>query len=50
MFDVTYERTCMATPVDKYYIKMFETLVDYNYRNNAPFTNEKRQQAMKKFM
>ena len=38
--DATYERSCMATPRDKYYTKMYETLVDYNDRNDAPLSNE----------
>ena len=39
--DVMYEKAFMATPRDKYYTKMLETLVDYNDRNNTPFSNEK---------
>ena len=35
----------MSNPRDKYYTKIYETLVDYNDRNNAPFSNEKIQQA-----
>ena len=31
----------MATPRDKYYTKMLETLVDYNEHNNAPLSIEK---------
>ena len=41
--DVMHERlsvATMATPTDKYYSKMLETLVDYNDRNNAPLFNE----------
>ena len=38
--DVTYERACMATPRDKYYTKMLETIVVYNYHHNAPLSNE----------
>ena len=38
---VMYGWVCMATTRDKYYTKMLETLVDYNGRNNAPFSNEK---------
>ena len=38
--DVTYEQACMATPKDKYYTKLFKTLVDNNNQNGAPFSNE----------
>ena len=48
--DVTYERACMATPKDKYYEKMLETLVDDNNRNGAPLSNEKLRQAVGKVM
>ena len=40
----------MATPRDKYYTKMYETLVDYNDRNNAPWSNEKLWQAIHKYI
>ena len=36
----TRKRACMATPRDKYNTKIYETLVDYNDHNNAPFSNE----------
>ena len=36
----------MATPREKYYTKMLETLVDYNDHQNAPFSNEKLWQAI----
>ena len=38
--DAKYERACMAIPRDKYYTKIYQTLVDYNYRKNATFFNE----------
>ena len=38
--DVTYEQACMATPKDKYYEKMLETLVNENNRNSALLPNE----------
>ena len=47
--DVTYEPECMATPPQKNR-KILETLVDYNNRYNAPFSNEKIQQAVSKVM
>ena len=43
ILDMTYERACMATPRDKYYGKMLETIVDYT---NAPLSNEKLRQEM----
>ena len=48
--DVKYEQACMATTKDKYYMKMLETLFDYNGRNNAQFYNEKLRQAVSKLM
>ena len=45
---MTYKQACMATPRDKYYSKMLETLVDYNYHNNAPLSNKKILQAISK--
>ena len=44
--DVTYEQACIATTKDKYFEKMLETLVNHNDRHNAPFSNEKLQQAV----
>ena len=48
--DVTYEQACMASPRDKYYTKMLETLVDCNEHNNTPFSNQKIQEAISKVM
>ena len=48
--DVTHERAWMATTKEKYYTMMLENLVDYNDRNNAPFSNEKLRQAVSKVM
>ena len=31
----------MATPRDKYYTEFYRTITDCNYRNGAPFSNEK---------
>ena len=39
--DATFKRACMATSRDKNYTKMYETLIDYNDRNDAPLFNEK---------
>ena len=46
--DVTYKRACMATPKDKYFEKMLETLVDHNDCQNAPLSDEKIRQAVSK--
>ena len=43
---MTYERACMATPREKYYKKILETLVDYNDCNNAPLSNKNLIQAI----
>ena len=40
----------MATPRDKYYTKMYETLVDYNNRKDAPFPNNNIRQEICKIM
>ena len=48
--EVTFEQACMAKTKDKYYMKMLETLVDYNDRNNEPFSNEKIRQAVRRVM
>ena len=36
----------MATPTDKYYTKMLETLVDYNDHHIAIFSNENLRQSI----
>ena len=46
--DATCERSFMATPRDKYFTKMYETLVNYNDRNDAPLFNENILKAMHK--
>ena len=38
----------MATPRNKYYTKIYETLVYYNNHNDAPFSNAKIKQATHK--
>ena len=48
--DVTCKQACMVTSRDKYYTEMYKTLTDYNGRNNAPFSNEKIQEATNKVM
>ena len=40
----------MATPRDKYYTKMYESLIDYNDRNDAPLSNKNIREAMHKFI
>ena len=44
--DVTYERACMATKKEKYYLNLVETLMDHNDCHNAPLSNEKLRQAV----
>ena len=39
--DVSYERACMATPGEKYYTKMLETIIEHNDSHNAPLSSEK---------
>ena len=46
--DATYKQACMATSRDKFYTKMYETLIDYNERNDAPLSIEKIQQEINK--
>ena len=50
MIDAMCQRACMATPIDKYYTKMYKTLVDHNDRNDAPVSTEKIQQEMRKLI
>ena len=47
---VTYEQACMATPKDKYYTKLLETLIEYNCHHNAPLSNETLRKAISTFM
>ena len=46
--DVTYQRAFMATPKDKYYNALLDTLVKYNNLKWEPLSNEKIQQAVGK--
>ena len=48
--DVTYEQACMASTKEKYYTKILENIVDYNDRNNTPFSNEKLRKAVSKIV
>ena len=48
--DLIYEQARMATTKDGYFENILETLVDHNDCHNAPFSNEKLQQAVSKFM
>ena len=43
-----YKRACMGTSREKYYMKMYENLVDYNDCNNAPLSNDKIRQTISK--
>ena len=40
----------MDTPKEEYYIKMLETLFNYNDRNNGPLSTKSFQQAVSRFM
>ena len=44
--DVTYQRSFMATPQDKYYTRMLENPVEMNDRNSEIFSNEKLRQSV----
>ena len=43
--DVTYQQAFMATPKDKYYNRLLDTLTDDNNHKGKPLSNEKLQQA-----
>ena len=46
--NVTYQRVFMATPIDKYYNALLDTLVKDNNLRGEPFSNENIQQAVGK--
>ena len=48
--DVTYQRAFMATPQDKNYNALLNTLVKDNNRKDAPFSHDKILQAVGKIM
>ena len=48
--DVTYEQACMTTPKEKYYMTLFETLVNDNNSNGALLSNEKLRKSIGKVM
>ena len=50
ILDMTYEQVCMATPKDKYYTKLLETLVGYNDHRNSPLSNDNLRQAISTVM
>ena len=50
ILDMTYEQVCMATPKDKYYTKLLETLVDHNDQQNSPLSNDNIRQAISTVM
>ena len=37
--DATCGQACMVTSKDKYYMEMWNTLTDYNERNNTPLSS-----------
>ena len=43
--DVTYQRSFMATPQDKYYTEILENLIKVNNPNGEPLSNERLRQA-----
>ena len=44
--DVTYQRSFMATPQDKYYMRFLDDLVEMDNCNGETFSNEKLRQAV----
>ena len=44
--DVTYQRVFMATPKDKYYNRLLDTITDDNNHKGKPLSNEKLQQSV----
>ena len=40
----------MATPKDKYYSELFRTIIDWNNRNDVPFSNEKIKYEIHRFI
>ena len=50
ILEILYEQACMTYPKEEYYMKILETLFNYNDHNNRPLCNEKIQQAVRKVM
>ena len=48
--DVTYQQAFMATPKDKYYNALLDTLVKDNNLMGAPLSNQKIQEAVSDLM
>ena len=48
--DATYGRACMATSRDRYYTENFNTLTNYNDRNNTPLSDTNIWEAIGKVM
>ena len=48
--DVTYQRAFMATPKDKYYNALLDTLVKDNNLRGEPLSNENIQEAVGKLI
>ena len=46
--DATCKRACIATSREKYYTKIYDTLIGHNDRNNASLSNENIQDAIHK--
>ena len=43
---VEYELACMATPKDKYYMTLVETLIEHNDHHNVALSNDNLRQAI----
>ena len=37
IIDMTYERACMVTQKEEYYIDLLETMIEHNVRSKTPF-------------
>ena len=47
---MTNEQACMATPKEKYYTKLLETVIDYNDNHNELLSNEELRKAISTVM
>ena len=43
---VEYELACMATPKDKYYIKLLKSVIEHNDHQNVALSNDNLRQAI----
>ena len=49
-FDVSYERSCMATAREEYYMNMLYSLLNQNDRHGTPLWSKKLQEAVSRVM